>query len=275
MKTLSLPGYEARPAELAALRFLINGRVAGARAMLLEGAPGVGKTFLGESLAKGQEWPLVFYQCHSWSSDQELFEGVNVAAAVAGDVDEVKQDGALLSAAKRSLGGRVVLVIDEIDKAPERVDALLLDFLQSGRVPCGGGKVVQGNLDNLLVFITSNQTRDPHPALVRRCRRLKMEPLPNETFDRLVAEKAEVGPALARQIRRLCKQAAAADGQETSLQEAVNMGEELKFAASQIETRLAAEGWAIRGPKGLEWLSSAEGGKILTEVWKLVESCRK
>lgn len=274
MEKARLPGYEARPAELAALRFLMYGRVAGARALFLEGAPGVGKTFLGESLAKGQEWPVVFYQCHSWSSDQELFEGVDVAAAVAGDAEAVRQDGALLAAAKRSLGGRVVLIVDEIDKAPERVDALLLDFLQSGRVPCNGG-VLQANLENLLVFITSNQVRDPHPALIRRCRRIRMQPLPTETFDRLVAEKAEVGPALARQIRRLCKGAAAADGQETSIQEAVNLGEELKFATSLEEVALAAEGWAVRGPKGLEWLASKAGQDILSEIWRLVESCRK
>lgn len=271
---VELPGYEARPAELAALRFLMNGRVAGARALFVEGLPGVGKTFLGEALAKGLGVPLVFYQCHSWSTDQELFEGVNVAAAVAGDVDAVRQDGALLATAKASLRGRVVLVIDEVDKAPERVDALLLGFLQSGCVPCAGG-TLQGNLENMLVFITSNQVRDPHPALVRRCRRLRMEPLPTDVFDRLVATKAEVGAALARQLRRLAKAAATADGQETSLQEVVNFGEELKFAASLQEVVLAAEGWAVRGPKGLEWLASKAGQEGLLEIWRLVESCRK
>jgi MoxR-like ATPase len=272
--TIRLPGYEARPAELAALRFLLNGRVAGARALFIEGAPGVGKTFLGEALARGQEWPVVFYQCHSWSSDQELFEGVNVAAAVAGDADAVRQDGALLAAAKRSIEGRVILIVDEIDKAPERVDALLLDFLQGGRVPSSGG-VLQGNLENLLVFITSNQVREPHPALTRRCRRVRMAPLPNEVFDRLLGDRAALGPALARQIRRLCKGAAGADGQETSLQEAVNFGEELKFASSPEEVELAAEGWAVRGPKGLEWLASKEARQGLAEIWRLVESCRK
>lgn len=265
---VNLPGYVARPQELAALRFLVHGRVAGARALFLEGAPGTGKTFLGECLAKGQEWPLVFVQCHSWTTDQELFEGIDVAAAVAGDADAVRKDGALLAGAKASLQGKVVLIVDEIDKAPERVDALLLDFLQSGRVPSEGG-VVQANLDNLLVMITSNRVRDAHPALLRRCRRLQMAPLADETFDLLVSERAEVGRALARQIRRACQGAAGADQQETSVQEAVNFAEELKFAASREDVLLAAEGWAARGPKGRAWLASAAGAKVIEELCRV------
>jgi len=175
---IALPGYHARPEELAALRFILLGRVSGARCLLLEGAPGVGKTFLGEVLAKGQEWPLVFYQCHSWSSDQELFRSIDVAAAVAGDAAGVITDGALTAAAKHSLHGKVVLIVDELDKAPERVDALLLDFLQSGRVPLPRGLFFQGNQDHLVVLVTSNKVRELHPALVRRCRRLVMKQLP-------------------------------------------------------------------------------------------------
>lgn len=267
---VKLPGYVARPQELAALRFIVHGRVAGARALFLEGAPGTGKTFLGECLAKGQEWPLVFIQCHSWISDQELFEGIDVAAAVAGDADSVRRDGALLAAAKASLQGRVVLIVDEIDKAPERVDALLLDFLQSGRVPSEGG-VVEANLNNLLVMITSNRVREVHPALLRRCRRLQMAPLPNETFDRLVSERAEVGLALARQIRRVCQGATAADQQETSVQEAVNFAEELKFGSTRGDVLLAAEGWAARGPKGRAWLASPAGEKVVAELCRVAQ----
>lgn len=268
-----LPGYQARPAELAALRFMLNGRVAGARALFLEGAPGTGKTFLGESLGNGLGIGIVFYQCHSWTSDQELFEGINVTAAVAGDSAAVRQDGCLLAAAKRSLNGRVVLIIDELDKAPERVDALLLDFLQSGRVPTAGG-TLQANLDNLLVFVTSNKMRDPHPALLRRCRRLRMEPLPDDVFDALVTNKAECGRALARQLRRLCKSAAQADSQETSLQEVVNFAEEVKLATNLEDVRMAAQGWAVRGGKGEEILAAKAGIEMLEEIWRLEQSSR-
>jgi len=264
-----LPGYTARDEELAALRMLLYGRVAGVRALFLEGVPGCGKTFLGECLAKGQQCPLVFYQCHSWTSDQELFEGINVTAAVAGDSDSVRRDGCLTAAVKHSLSGKVVLLIDELDKAPERVDALLLDFLQSARVPYAGGTLV-GNKDNLLVFITSNAVREPHPALVRRCRRLKMTELDKNVFDNLLVSNTQVSLAVARQVRRICRIVAAEDVQTASLQEAINFCEELKFVKSTAEVAMAAKGWAVRGSKGENYLASEKGQTMLAELAHIV-----
>ena len=43
-------------------------------------------------------------------------------------------DGVLLQAMKRSLAAKVVLILEELDKAQRDVDALLLTFLQEGEL---------------------------------------------------------------------------------------------------------------------------------------------
>lgn len=262
--------YQPRPADTAAAKWLVAGAVKGTRTLLVEGVPGAGKTALGEALAEGQGWTLVFYQCHSWSSDQEMFRSIDVAAAVRGDADHVEQDGCLVTAVKRSLTGPVLLILDEVDKASDRVDGALLDFLQSGRIPLPGGATLQGNVDHLRVVITTNGCRELNPALVRRCRRLVMNQLPADMLDRLTAEQAEVGHALARQIRRICQACAAIDGQESSLQEMVNLGRELKMATSDEEVSLAIEAWAPRGARGREYMVSKDGTATISEICRLV-----
>jgi MoxR-like ATPase len=102
-------GREVLLAVLGALNLLSSGQPG---ILLITGAPGVGKTFLAESLAKALNANLVYGLLHSWSDDQELFSGIDVASAVAGDAGNVRQPGLLARAAELSQRSLTILCLD-------------------------------------------------------------------------------------------------------------------------------------------------------------------
>lgn len=247
-------GYVVREEErqlLESLSLPFRGKM---KAFLLEGAPGTGKTYLGECLAKGMEWDLVYYQVHCWTDADELFVGVNVSAAVAGDSQNVVQPGVLALAAERSQKGKVVLILDEVDKASERVEFLLLDFLQTGRVPVGPGKHVLADPANIVVFLTSNKERELGDALIRRVRRTTMRPLSKEvqvakTMEELRLSHEKKG--LVSMAFNAITDIATADGKSSSVQELINLTEELIYLAkTKDDVTRALISWAVKGQVG-------------------------
>lgn len=263
-------GYVARRRELLAVAALLSHRNGGAPTLLLEGPPGAGKTALGEALAKSHDWPLVYAQLHAWTDSDELFVGVDVAAAVAGDAAHVRQDGVLARAARLSREHqRVVLVLDEVDKCQERTEALLLDFLQSGRVPLAPGQHLQANLSRLVVLLTSNAQRDLSDALLRRCRRVRVDPLPVELLDQLVLDKTGAPKGVVTLVSRACRGVAQTEGSHLSMQEIAHATREiceLAEAASDVREILAA--WAARTPEGVQAIDR----DLVAAIWG---ECRK
>ena len=244
---LRAAGYEPRPAECLALR-AVERAAGGVRALLLEGPPGCGKTALAEAYATATGARYVYALLHSWSDDQELFRGVDVCAAVAGDAARVSQPGVLAVAAEASQKGPVVLCLDELDKAPERVEALLLDVLQSGRVPVRPGEHVSMRLDNVVVFLTTNAMRPITDALLRRVRRVRMQPLPVETIDRIVRERTGAPKGVVTLASRLARETARAEGNASlSLQEiAAFVRDAFTIAESADDVRILLAQWACR-----------------------------
>lgn len=177
-------------------------------AFILTGAPGTGKTSFAKyvydklnSIHPG-EVAIVWYQFHQWSTAVNLLYGVNIEAVVSRQGDVI-QPGSLTIAAELSRQGKyVVLLLDEIDKAPPSVDALMLTFLQEFFVIDQAGHRLQGDPSKIITFIISNGTRDISEPLMRRCFRYKMPFMPSELETRILVENLPPNAPGSEAIRR-------------------------------------------------------------------------
>ncbi len=274
---LASVGYHAdRRTELAVMALLTQ-RGGGARALLVEGPPGCGKTALADALAAALEAKFIYALLHSWSGADDLFAGINVPAAVAGDAERVHQDGVLALVARASQENALVVVcLDELDKAPEPVEALLLDWLQSGRVPVRPGEHLLTRLDRVIVILTSNGARPHSDALLRRCRRLRMGPMPEDLRVRL-ASKAGAPIGVCRLIDRACCAVAKAEGTEAlSMQEISHACREAwEIATSMEDVAEIISAWAARTEAGAKAAHTKEIRRLLVAAWGEISAARR
>lgn len=176
------------------------------RPLLVEGEPGSGKTELGKVLADGFETELIRLQCYEGlTAEHALYEwnyGKQLLAVQAGD-GSVNADASVfdeefllerpLLRALRADGDRPpVLLIDEIDRADEEFEALLLEILSDFQVSIPELGTVSAEHPPVVV-ITSNRTRGLSDALKRRCLFLHIDPPTMEKEREIVERKV---PAL-------------------------------------------------------------------------------
>jgi MoxR-like ATPase len=187
--------------------------------LFLEGEAGVGKTEIAKVLTKLLDTNLIRLQCYEgldasnalyeWNYAHQLLylrlmeaNGAGREAMRAGlFAREFLQARPLLQALEASVEGRSpVLLIDEIDRADEEFEALLLELLSDFQVTIPElGTIVAD--DPPVVVITSNRTREVHDALKRRCLYFWIDYPSFEKELRIVQTKApDVEPTLARQI---------------------------------------------------------------------------
>ncbi len=184
--------------------------------LLIEGQPGAGKTELAKVLAAGFGSELVRLQCYEglaaentlyeWNYTKQLL-AVQAGEAGAGEdePDSVFDEGFLLERpllrALRAEGEKPpVLLIDEVDRADEEFEALLLEVLSDFQVTVPELGTVSATVPPVVV-ITSNRTRGLSDALKRRCLFLHVEP-PSFEKERAILERKvpELDGAVAAEI---------------------------------------------------------------------------
>jgi len=184
--------------------------------LLVEGAPGAGKTELAKVLAGGFDTDLVRLQCYEGlSAESALYEwnyAKQLLAVQGGSREEADvfseaylHERPLLAALRGGSDGEggdgsesagedlpPVLLVDEVDRADEEFEALLLEVLSDFQVSVPELGTVSADQPPVVV-VTSNRTRSLSDALKRRCLFLHVEPPSVEKEREILARKV---PAL-------------------------------------------------------------------------------
>lgn len=152
--------------------------------LLLEGEPGVGKTTAAKVLATALDAPLFRLQCYEglganealyeWNHQRQML-AIRLAESRAeplGEADlftpEFLDERPLLASLRATGPVPPVLLIDEIDRADDEFEALLLEFLGEAAVTVPEVGTIAAERPPVVV-LTSNRSRELHDALRRRC----------------------------------------------------------------------------------------------------------
>ena len=145
--------------------------------LLLEGAPGVGKTEAAKAIGAVLGRRVVRLQCfegidasaalYEWNYPRQMLairqakdEFVNIYA------DHFLLERPMLEVLRDPEG--CILLIDEVDRSDHEFEAFLLEFLSDFQISIPETGTVKAQ-SHPVVVLTSNRTRDLHEALRRRC----------------------------------------------------------------------------------------------------------
>ncbi len=155
--------------------------------LLLEGEAGVGKTEIAKVLSGLLDAPLIRLQCYEgldastaiyeWDYPRQMLYLRTIEATGGVDRDVIRHDlfgeefllkRPLLQAIDAAHNRSPVLLIDEVDRADQELEAFLLELLSDFQVTVPELGTIRAE-HVPIVILTSNRTREIHDALKRRC----------------------------------------------------------------------------------------------------------
>jgi MoxR-like ATPase len=160
------------------------------RPLMVEGAPGVGKTELAKVVSRLLGTELIRLQCYEgldlahaayeWNYSRQLLEiqargalGRGVPSAASNETGDLFSEQfllrrPLLDAIDPARERAPVLLIDELDRADEEFESFLLELLSDFQMTIPELGTIRA-VHRPFVLLTSNRTREVHDALKRRC----------------------------------------------------------------------------------------------------------
>ena len=196
------------------------------RPLLIEGAPGVGKTSLAKAVADALGLEFIRVQMYDGLTDDKILydydyqkqlltlEAIkpvlekeykdmkvnDIIHHVANKLDFYGKDFMIERPFLKAINGKgkKVILIDEIDKSPEEIEYMLYEFLEDYSITIPQyGTINCPEKEKPIVFITSNGYRNLSEAFRRRCNYLYLEQKTHDEMVEILLTRAKVSESVA------------------------------------------------------------------------------
>ncbi|MDO4814907.1 MAG: MoxR family ATPase [Gemella sp.] len=236
------------------INFAVMSAIQHNRPLILEGAPGSGKTSLAKAISQAFDLPLKrvqFYEgltvdklIYDYNYQKQLLSIEAIKASLENTLKDKNPEEALKEVSKINFYGedfliarpllesiqsekRTVLLLDEVDKSSEEIEYALLEFLEDYEISIPELGTVSA-VNPPIVIITSNNYRELSEPLKRRCSYLYINDKTAEENEEIILQKTNVNPEVARFVATaLDKFKDAYLKQQPSIAEAITWAEAL------------------------------------------------